>query len=117
MKPKRPCRMKIGAHWYRIEWMPEEKIDGKYVGLCLHRKKVLRIAAELPLRMVVQTLIHEAMHAIYYEYGLTNSEQAPDDYAAGMCSEENAVNVLSLGLATILTDNPDVRRYIMWALR
>lgn len=114
---KRPHRIKIGAHWYRIQWIPEPLVEGKFVGLCYHRSKLIKIAAELPRRMQVQTLIHELMHAIYYEWGLTNSEMPAPDYAAGLCSEENAVNGISLGLTTVLVDNPSFRRFVTEGLR
>lgn len=114
---KRPYRVKVGAHWYRIQWFPEEFVEGRYVGLCYHRAKLIKIASGLPPRMSVQTLIHEIMHAIYYEWGLLNSEMPNEAYAAGLCSEENAVNGISLGLTTVLVDNPSLRRFIIAGLR
>jgi hypothetical protein len=114
---KRPNRVKIGAHWYRIEWIPQASLSGRFVGLCYHTSKVIKIAAGLPIRMTTQTLIHEIMHGIYYEWGLTNSEMPDEHHAAGLCSEENAVNGISQGFTTVLVDNPPLRRYIMWALK
>lgn len=113
---RRPSRVKIGAHWYKIEWVPFAAIEGRYVGLCFHQAKKIRVAAEQPKRQLAQTLLHEIMHAIYYEWGLTNSEMEAEDYQAGMLSEENVVNGISLGLTTVFADNPNLLAWVRWCL-
>lgn len=113
----RPRRVLIGAHWYKIQYFPEEKVNGKFVGLCFQAAKTIKIAGRLPKRMLAQTLLHEVMHAIYYEWGLTNSEMPDDIYAAGMNSEENCVNGLSLGLTTVFAANPKFASFIMQSLK
>lgn len=117
MALSRPRRILIGAHWYTVQYIPEEKVNGKFVGLCFQGIKVIKVAAKLPKRMIAQTLLHEVMHAIYYEYGLTNSEMSDEVYAAGMNSEENCVNVLSLGITTVFAVNPKFAAFIMQSLK
>lgn len=109
----RPRRIKIGAHWYTIKY--SKQVEDRCVGMCFHHAKSIRIQSDLSLRMLAQVLLHEIMHGIYYEYGLTNSEQSDADNAAGMTSEETAVNGLSNGLMQVLVDNPSFRQFLVKA--
>lgn len=47
------------------------------------------------------TLIHEIMHAIWYQRGLQDSD-----------TEERIVAAMASGFAEVLARNPDVRRYL-----
>lgn len=109
----RPRRIKIGAHWYRVTYV--DTIEGRCVGICHTSAKTIKVRKILTDRMLAQTLLHEVMHAIYYEFGVINSEQSDKDYAAGMASEETAVNGLSNGLMQVLVDNPSFRQFLVKA--
>ena len=112
---KRPRRVKIGAYWYTIKY--SKQVEDRCVGMCFHHAKSIRIQSDLSLRMLAQVLLHEIMHGIYYEYGLTNSEQSDADNAAGMVHEEAAVNGISAGIMQVLVDNPGFRRFLVAASR
>lgn len=112
---KRPRRVKVGAFWYSIEY--SKQVEDRCIGICYHHAKRIRVQSDLSRRMLAQTVLHEIMHAIYYEFGLTNSEQADADNAAGMVHEEAAVNGLSIGMMQVLVDNPGFRRFLVEASR
>lgn len=112
---KRPRRVKIGAFWYTVHYV--QSIEGACVGICHCHAKSIKVRAQLKPRMLAQTLLHEIMHGIYYEFGVTNSEQTDADYIAGMASEESAVNGISAGVMQVLVDNPGFRRFLVAASR
>lgn len=112
---RRPRRVKIGAFWYSVSYV--RSIGGGCVGLCHYHSKTISVRTQLKPRMLAQTLLHEIMHGIYYEFGVTNSEQTDADYIAGMASEESAVNGISNGLMQVLVDNPGFRRFLVAACR
>ena len=113
---KKITSLKVGSHNYQVAYKP--LVDKqRVIGLCWHASKRIDIEKSLRPKILAQTLLHEVMHAIYYEYGLINSEMHDADYAAGMVCEEAAVNGLGIGLIQVFSDNPQFKSLIMRACK
>lgn len=52
------------------------------------------------------TLLHEIMHAVFYEYGI----QPQDD-------EERTIRVMSTGLTQVFLDNPEIGKFLCYKPR
>lgn len=105
---KRPASVKVGAHTYKFHYIQL----GTHVGECLTTKKVIKIDKFLDGSYLVETILHETMHAIWYEWGIKNSEQSDSAFAAGVTTEEHAINGLANGLMAVFRDNPKFRAFI-----
>jgi len=92
---KLPKHLKVAGHVYTVEWMSRQwKDEMERQGDCLVSELRIRIAED---ERLLETLLHEIGHAIYYEYSLAHVE------------EEEAINSLYMsGLHQVLKDNPMV---------
>jgi hypothetical protein len=97
-----PRQVKIGAWWYRIEdWpAPEADADRRH-GDCSKDLKRIRLSTQLDRKMSAFILLHEIIHAIYYEF-----------YMDAHDPEERLVGTMTSGLATVWHDNPGVIGWI-----
>lgn len=111
---KRPLKVKVGAHTYRISYV---ETKGACSGLCHTHAKTIHIRQGLEGRYLAETLLHEVMHAIWYEWGITNSEMPEPLYRASVATEESAINGLANGLMAVMRDNPPLRRFITERMR
>lgn len=106
---KKPLRVKVGAHIYRILY---RNTEGNCGGLCHTHSKTIHIRLGLEGSYLAESLLHEVMHAIWYEWGITNSEMPLALYLASVATEESAINGLANGLMAVMRDNPAFRRFI-----
>lgn len=96
MTIKLPETLKIGHKVYTIEakdltWLRETQSYGS----CDAHADVINVVIEDVTDVnIVNTLIHEALHALFREYDLTED------------NEEHIVTVLANGLCQIVRDNP-----------
>jgi hypothetical protein len=111
---KRPTRVKVGAHTYTIHYIQPKT---SHVAACYCAAKRIEVNTDLRGRFLAETLIHETMHAIWYEWGIRNSEMSASAYAVGLTTEECAVNGLCNGLAAVLRDNPAFRKFVIGGLK
>ena len=111
---KKPRRVKVGAHWYRIIY---KRIEASASGFCYRVAKKIEISDKLAGSYLAETLLHETMHAVWYEWGVVNSEMPMEAYAAGVATEEHAINGLANGLMAVFRDNPQFRAFIMAGVR
>ena len=91
-----PNWIKIGPYDCEVKFVRIEEGEGR-LGDYSSRTNMIRIDSSMSdRRRIVETLLHEVLHAIYYSYTLS-----PGD------GEERVVSVLSTGLAAVLRDNPE----------
>ena len=71
--------------------------EAKY-GTCDFSEQIIEIEKRASNQRKIQTLLHELLHAISYEYSLDLSE--------------HQVELLSIGLLQVFRDNPSLKRKI-----
>jgi hypothetical protein len=96
------ARLRVGYRRYKIRTWTRDDVDatGSH-GQCDSTKGIISVCVDdEPLR-VLDTLLHEILHAIWAEYGLGENEP-----------EERAVSVLATGFTQVMHDNPQLQREI-----
>lgn len=96
---KIPKQIKVCGHVYEIEacddaWMD----DSEKWGQCDRQKLKIKYFSGLPESRMIETVLHEIVHAIYYEYDLETAR-----------TEEEFVTRMSAGLYQVFTDAKDIR--------
>lgn len=118
-----PRTVRVGAFTYDIcemtqeireKGFPEDSDEERHnpnriktlVGRCdsLACKIYIHLDSHQPDINIVNTLLHEIMHAIVYHAGFREAEHAP--------SEEQAVSMMTNGLMQVMLDNPHVWHWI-----
>lgn len=89
-------KIKVGGITYDVVYT--EDISGFLYGSCNYEKGKILISSKTGEERQQQTLIHEMLHAIMFETGLTQEEEDED-------REEEMVNRISLVLHQVLADN------------
>jgi len=87
-------RIKVGAQIYSIikdDFMYEKE---QLLGQCYKDKSVIRYAGGMPIDVTVDSVLHEILHAIWWNY--LDEEET---------TEERAVTMLSHGLVQVMRDN------------
>lgn len=98
---KIPAKVKVAGHIYTIEPCDDVWVDDSDKwGLCDRQKLVIKYFEGLPESRKVDTVLHEIMHALYYEYDLQSAR-----------SEEEFVTRLSTGLHQVFLDT-DLRELL-----
>jgi hypothetical protein len=92
-----PESIKVAGHVYKVFTMDDEweRKEGKY-GDSDTGDLTIRLVKN---RRVPETMLHEILHAIWYEYHLAAAD-----------NEEEAVSLLGSGLHQVFTDNPELKR-------
>lgn len=102
-----PKRIKIGPHRYTIhevgkEWSEDQDAHGK-TNTNTHE---IWINTTYTTSHILDTLIHELLHAIWNQYGLGEKEE-----------EETVVHRLSTGWTQVMSDNQHLVKYINQSLK
>ena len=100
-----PNSIKIGYVNYQFDFWPDtfattEDAQGEFFAVA---GKIGLKEASIPSIHGVNTLMHEILHGIIYQYGIV--EVLGD-------KEEHIVNTISNGLTTVFVDNPWLTDYI-----
>jgi|TARA_B110001454_G_scaffold57337_1_gene56006 hypothetical protein len=98
-----PDSIKIGYTNYTFDFWPDtfattEDAQGEFFQVAA---KIGLKESTIPSIAGVNTLLHEALHAIVFQYGLELDDK-----------EEHTVNTLANGLTTVFVDNPWLVDYI-----
>ena len=94
-----PKKIKIGCCEYSVNEIEIES-DEDYVGRCYPNQQKIEIEKRLSQDKKLQSLFHEIIHAICFEFGNVKlSEQRTD--------------ILATGILSVIKDNPKLRR-LMW---
>jgi len=100
-----PATIVVGATKYKIRLIKNLESDGQDLfGVC-HRGKLKEIRIDNSPNSsfnVAETLLHEILHAIWQEFGLTVFKKL---------DEEQVVNATSIALTTVMMNNPKLNTY------
>lgn len=95
--PKRPERVKIGAHTYQIHWITREEADLRGIlGQCFPNDLYIDIREDLPPSKAADTFMHEVLHAINNDRGIEDSS-----------TEEQFVSQAIPGITRFMLDNKE----------
>ncbi len=103
-----PKKLKIGALTVPVSLVTADDIDGSF-GMFSTKNQNIRICKEVVEAQRGATLLHEALHAMFWDAGL-NTKFNKDD-------EEILVRVLEGRLLAFLKDNPKAVEYIVETLK
>ena len=96
--------LKVGGRTFTVQsWKFKDAEDEEARGMVNTRTGVIRIAEEYATDKTAETIIHEALHAIFSDIGLDWSH---DD-------EEKMVTRLSPRLTAFIADNPAAIRELL----
>ena len=97
-----PEKIKIGYKNYKLEeWKQTVASANEAQGQFFAKEGIIGYTAEETGVSHANTLLHECMHAIIYQWNMELDEK----------TEESVVNGLANGLTTIFVDNPKLLDY------
>jgi hypothetical protein len=92
-------RLQIGAAEYRVKRVAEVEADDK-LGMTRFRRSLIHISKKQSPSSERDTLLHEVLHAVCYESGLSLVLGIGDE------DEERIIRILAPWLLTVIRDNP-----------
>jgi hypothetical protein len=96
-----PQVLRIGAFDFRVEsWEHMAAAAAGKFGEFSAIEMVIRVDQTVNHYKVIDTLLHEVHHAIWWAYGIQDSD-----------AEERIVNILSSALLQVFRDNPEL---VVW---
>ncbi len=104
--------LRIGPIDYKVTYKKNIKgprKDGYYLGLTNIREKFIQISSDEKEQARVSTELHEALHAMIYEYELRDTLADPD-------SEETLVKHMTIALVAFFKDNPQFTKRLIKVL-
>lgn len=102
MIPKPPGSIKVAGLDVEVELMsPREAHSVELFGSFSSVEMIIRIDDTLPLWKMLDTLLHEIFHAIFFIYHLEDDDK-----------EERTVGVMGTAWTQVLRDNPDLLKFI-----
>lgn len=93
-----PPQLKIGGFQWTVEAHADVAREGDIYGTTHLTTQKIFLDPNIPLQKREQTLLHEIMHAIWWQSGI---ERGSEDKKL----EERVVHSLSMGLYQVLVDN------------
>jgi hypothetical protein len=99
---KLPNQIKVGPYSYQInsrdmEWFRVHNVHGRVHNSSL----VMDIVNEQHPSMVLDTLLHEIYHTIFYVYNIEDEDD-----------EERTICTMATGFTAVLVDNPELVKLI-----
>jgi hypothetical protein len=94
-----PKYVKIGAYYYQIKQVTEDKLEGDSVGDISLSDFVIQLWQDLPLILAIETFLHECLHAVLVDL------EPPQ--------EEGIVETIANALVMGILDNPALTRLIV----
>lgn len=95
-----PDSILVGNQKITIADMPESQTD-QFNGLYSGNRYLIEVNMALQSHFLVEVLLHEINHAIYYVYNVSDSDD-----------EERIVSIMSAGLTQVMRDNPQIFEYM-----
>jgi hypothetical protein len=97
-----PATIKVGGFQWTIEESKDVTHEGSVFGTTHHHTQKLIIEPDISVQKKNQTILHEMMHAIWWQSGL---DRMFGDLKTDRENEERIIHALSMGLYQVLTDN------------
>lgn len=103
-----PKKIKVSAFDFDIlEWDRNDAASRNRFGEFCALSGVIRIDTAISDKYkILDTLMHEIYHAIWFSYGIYDDDK-----------EERVVSALSTAMVQVLRDNPDLRNFINHCLK
>lgn len=108
---KTPKRVKVGPHVYRIEsgGVTADALDqAEAAGMTHVMRSLIRIDTSSSATQAADTLLHEALHAVWSMVGFRSDSILAD-------KEEEMISRLTPALLGLIRDNPKLVRYMVEA--
>lgn len=97
-----PDVIEIGPHAFKVvEWDALTASEQEKFGEFCPQKLEIRVKAVGPQSLIVETMLHEIGHAIWFTLGLEDGD-----------SQERVVRAMGAGWAQVWLRNPDFSRYV-----
>lgn len=87
-----PWEVQFKASWHKVSTEDSERA----FGITLFNDHVIRVAGDAPVEKQNVTLIHEILHALVEEYGITPFIKKNGDH------DEKHIDLLAIGLCEVL---------------
>ena len=98
-----PEKIKVGYREYKLEkWKQTVASANEAHGQFFAKEGIIGYTAEETGVSHANTIIHECLHAIIYQWNIELGEK----------TEEIVVNGLANGLSTVFVDNPELMDYL-----
>jgi|694.fasta_scaffold34507_14 hypothetical protein len=97
-----PKKVKIGQVDYTVHLFPQE--HGDNYGVCLNHHQRIYLSQNQTWQQAGNTLLHEIMHAIYHQSGLSSIEKL---------DEEPIVNIMATWVHLVMLENPEAAEFIL----
>lgn len=102
---KLPRWVKVCHRKYKIvEWTPTQALAVNRFGECSSVEAIIRVDLSHGLEKARDTLLHEILHAIYYEWGIQDEDK-----------EERVVSTFAKGLTQAMADSQECRKWFQEA--
>jgi len=95
---KIPSKIDIKGSSYRIFLIKKEEMPDNAAGLCNTQKKAIALSNDLKGKQLEQIFLHELIHAVTEEVGLTQASISDD-----------AFEIISEAISTFIIDRFDLR--------
>lgn len=102
-----PKRLRVAAYDFKIELLTHHQSTARRAfGECSINEQLISIQEEMPnLAKLVDTVLHEAGHAIYWAYGIDDADK-----------EERIVGAMGTAWTQVWRDNPDLLDWLSAAM-
>ena len=100
---KHPTKLRIGAYTYQVKMDPKLSEVANVLGTCLSDSLIILVDHNLPDELEAETLLHEALHAIWHQTSLAKKYNDEE--------EEYIVWQISPHIFRMLRENP---RLVEW---
>lgn len=98
----RPKQVRVMGKVYKIVWVQDCTIEHENLGQCDHKKMTIAVQDHQPLVEEADTLLHEILHAIWYQMSIN----------CGPMDEEPIVRRMTSGFMQVFLDNPELLKYL-----
>lgn len=111
MKP--PASVRVGNHVYRLTASPQRAADSDVTfGITFTERTEIVLNPDQAASQLRDTVLHELLHAVCDDVGLTDYRDAPKDSVLSQELEERVVRALAGGVLALLRRNPRLVTYL-----
>lgn len=100
---KLPKILKIGGFIWKVEERDDVTRQSNVWGTTHCHTQTIYLEPNLSEQKKWQTLLHETLHAVYWQCGLGEDKAIPEE------AEEKIIHALSMGMYQVLKDNRFLR--------